>query len=242
MELVTWTCKLKNLNVTEYEFLRELCRLSKNVYNESVYNIRQHYFAQGAYLRYEANFSQMKFSENYIKIGSNVAQATMRAADQSFKSFFALLKNAKQGRYENWKVRLPGYLKKDAFYPVQFIHAGEADGPESIWYALEFGAKRIGHGVRCVEDKELMKRLEKDQIPLELCPTSNLNTKIFDRIEDYPIPKLLDAGIKITINTDNMTVSDTTLERELKLVKETFHLSEKDMTGLQKNAKESIVF
>ena len=127
MELVTWTCKLKNLNVTEYEFLRELCRLSKNVYNESVYNIRQHYFAQGAYLRYEANFSQMKFSENYIKIGSNVAQATMRAADQSFKSFFALLKNAKQGRYENWKVRLPGYLKKDAFYPVQFIHAGEAD-------------------------------------------------------------------------------------------------------------------
>ena len=87
-----------------------------------------------------------------------------------------------------------------------------------------------------------MKRLEKDQIPLELCPTSNLNTKIFDCIEDYPIPKLLDAGIKITINTDNMTVSDTTLERELKLVKETFHLSEKDMTGLQKNAKESIVF
>lgn len=127
MELVTWKCKLKNLNATEYEFLRELCRLSKNVYNESIYNIRQHYFSEGSYLRYEANFSQMKFSENYIKIGSNVAQATMRAADQSFKSFFALLKNSKQGKYENWKVRLPAYLKKDGFYSVQFIHAGEAD-------------------------------------------------------------------------------------------------------------------
>ena len=122
------------------------------------------------------------------------------------------------------------------------IHAGEADGPESIWYALEFGAKRIGHGVRCVEDKELMKRLFNDQIPLELCPTSNLNTKIFERMEDYPIPELLDAGIKITINTDNMTVSDTTLAKELELVKRTFGLSEEEMAGLEKNAKESIVF
>lgn len=122
------------------------------------------------------------------------------------------------------------------------IHAGEADGTESIWHALEYGARRIGHGVRCTEEKELMKRLAKDQIPLELCPKSNLNTKIFDRIEDYPIPQLMDAGIKITINTDNMTVSDTTLARELKLVQDTFHLSDKDMAGLQKNAEESIVF
>lgn len=122
------------------------------------------------------------------------------------------------------------------------IHAGEADGPESIWYALEFGAKRIGHGVRCTEEKELMQRLAKDQIQLELCPTSNLNTKIFERIEDYPIPQLLDAGIKITINTDNMTVSDTTLAKELKLVQDTFRLSEEEMAGLQKNAEESIVF
>ena len=127
MELVTWKCKIKNLNSVQYEFLREMCHLSKNVYNESVYNIRQHYFAEGSYLRYEANFSQMKTSENYIKIGSNVAQATMRDADQSFKSFFGLLKKSKQGVYANWKVRLPHYLKKDAFYPVEFIHAGEAD-------------------------------------------------------------------------------------------------------------------
>lgn len=127
VELVTWKCKIKNLNSTQYEFLREMCHLSKNIYNESIYNIRQHYFAEGSYLRYEANFGQMKTSENYIKIGSNVAQATMRDADQSFKSFFGLLKKSKQGVYANWKVRLPHYLKKDAFYPVEFIHAGEAD-------------------------------------------------------------------------------------------------------------------
>lgn len=127
MELVTWKCKLKDLTAQEYQYLREMCYLSKNVYNESVYNIRQHYFTEGSYLRYEANFGQMKFSENYINLGSNVAQATMRKADQSFKSFFSLLKKSKQGIYENWKIRLPHYLKKDSFYPVEFIHAGEAD-------------------------------------------------------------------------------------------------------------------
>lgn len=195
-----------------------------------------------------------KFEENEGNMGSGIILCCMRGADQCLN--YETVEVA--GEYVGKGVNLLDLAGAEALFPTKnykelfryaqklkvpyTIHAGEADGPESIWYALEFGAKRIGHGVRCVEDKELMKRLEKDQIPLELCPTSNLNTKIFDRIEDYPIPKLLDAGIKITINTDNMTVSDTTLERELKLVKETFHLSEKDMTGLQKNAKESIVF
>lgn len=127
MELITWKCKLNHLTSQEYGYLREMCHLSKNVYNESVYNIRQHYFSEGSYLRYEANFGQMKFSENYINLGSNVSQATMRKADQSFKSFFSLLKKSKQGVYANWKVKLPHYLKKDAFYPVEFIHAGEAN-------------------------------------------------------------------------------------------------------------------
>lgn len=127
MELRTWKCSLRNLSSKEYSFLREMCHLSKNVYNESVYNIRQHYFAEGTYLRYESNFGQMKNSENYINLGSNISQQSMRAADQSFKSFFALKRKSANGEYENWRVRLPGYLEKDALYPVVFSHAGEAD-------------------------------------------------------------------------------------------------------------------
>jgi len=127
MKLSTWKCSLKHLTAKQYEYLREMCHLSKNVYNESVYNIRQQYFQEGSYLRYEANFSIMKFSENYINLGSNVSQATMRCADQSFKSFFALLKKVKDGVYENWKVKLPHYLDKDGVYPVTFIHAGESN-------------------------------------------------------------------------------------------------------------------
>ncbi len=120
--LKTWKVNLKGLSVEEYKYLREMCHLSKNVYNEAVYNIRQHYFAEGTYLRYEANFYQMRTSINYIRLGSNISQQSMRAADQSFKSFFALLKKSKQGIYSNWKVRLPHYLPKDALYPIVFVH------------------------------------------------------------------------------------------------------------------------
>lgn len=120
------------------------------------------------------------------------------------------------------------------------IHAGEAAGPESIWKALEFGTSRIGHGVRCLEDKVLVQRLAQDQIPLELCPTSNMNTKVFDNITRYPIMRFLDEGIKVTINTDNMTVSNTTLRKEFQLVSDTFRLNKTEIERLMKNAAESI--
>ena len=120
------------------------------------------------------------------------------------------------------------------------IHAGEAAGPESIWKALEFGASRIGHGVRCLEDKVLVQRLAQDQIPLELCPTSNMNTKVFDNITRYPIMRFLDEGIKVIINTDNMTVSNTTLRKEFQLVSDTFRLNKTEIERLMKNAAESI--
>ena len=197
---------------------------------------------------------RQKFEKKEEKMESGIILCCMRGADNRLN--YETVEMA--GVYVGKGVKLLDLAGAEALFPTKnygklfryaeslkvpyTIHAGEADGPESIWYALEFGAKRIGHGVRCIEDKELMRRLVKDQIPLELCPTSNLNTKIFGRIEDYPIPQFLDEEIKITINTDNMTVSDTTLAKELKLVKETFHLSEKDMAGLQKNAKESIIF
>ena len=95
------------------------------------------------------------------------------------------------------------------------IHAGEACGPESVWTALKFGARRLGHGIRSVEDGALVARLAAEGITLELCPTSNLNTSIFNSMEDYPLRRLMDAGVKVTVNTDNMMVSGVTLALEL---------------------------
>lgn len=95
------------------------------------------------------------------------------------------------------------------------IHAGEAAGPESIRCALSYGAKRIGHGVRCLEDPALVELLAKEGIPLECCPTSNLQTCMFPDYNAFPLKRLLERGVRATVNTDNMTVSGVTLSHEL---------------------------
>ena len=120
------------------------------------------------------------------------------------------------------------------------IHSGEALGPESVYQALDFGTKRLGHGVRSVEDPDLLKRLADEQITLELCPTSNLNTNIFASIEDYPLVALMNAGVRVTINTDNIMVSGVTLESEWEKVIRTFGLTDDQILTLQKNAAEAI--
>ncbi|HEX7098846.1 MAG TPA: adenosine deaminase [Acidimicrobiia bacterium] len=83
-------------------------------------------------------------------------------------------------------------------------HAGEEGPPEYIWSALDnLGVERIDHGVRCLEDPELVGRLRREQIPLTACPLSNVALKVVDRLEDHPLPKLIDAGLLVTINSDD---------------------------------------
>lgn len=94
------------------------------------------------------------------------------------------------------------------------IHAGEADGPSSVRDAIRFGASRIGHGVRSIEDEYTLNLIKNNNILLEICPTSNVQTKVVERIEDHPVKKILDYGIKLCINTDNRTVSNITLSDE----------------------------
>ena len=119
------------------------------------------------------------------------------------------------------------------------IHAGEAAGAESVECALNFQAVRIGHGVRSTENPLIMQELADRETALELCPTSNLNTKIYDTIENYPIQKLMNKGIKVTVNTDNMMVSNTTEARELALVADTFNMEKKDVKKLIMNGVEA---
>ncbi len=127
---------------------------------------------------------------------------------------------------------------KDAHIPFT-IHAGEAAGPESIYSALEFGTKRIGHGVRCIEDSNLMKQLKEREIILEVCPTSNCQTFPLKKASLHPIRKLFDSGIKITLNTDNRTVSHTSLNKEIELLKNEFGFTESEFDTIWKNAQEA---
>lgn len=109
------------------------------------------------------------------------------------------------------------------------IHAGEAAGPQSIRTALDFGAARIGHGVRVTEDAELLERVVKEGIPLECCPTSNLQTQVYKEISEYPIRTFLEAGVKFTINTDNTAVSATSLKEEWEKVITAFSLTAEEV-------------
>lgn len=116
------------------------------------------------------------------------------------------------------------------------LHAGEAAGPESVWQALNMGASRIGHGVRAKEDPKLVAYLAEHKIPLELCPTSNLQTKAVPDWEHFPLREYLSQGIVATVNTDNMTVSQTTLSKEYAILKRTVGLTEEERVILLKNS------
>lgn len=119
------------------------------------------------------------------------------------------------------------------------IHAGEAAGPQSVWHALRLGAKRIGHGVHSIEDPILLEKLAETHTPLELCFTSNLQTKAVEQEQAYPLCDFLRQGICVTINTDNMTVSGTSLRREYQLLQVQFGLSADTLEEIACNAADS---
>lgn len=107
--------QVKHLTKDDYRAIRELCHAAKNLTNEAIYNVRQYYFTEGEFLKYEKNYSLLKTSPNYKTLNSNMAQQILKEVDGSFKSFFGLLKLAKQGRYAFKDCKLPHYLPKDGF-------------------------------------------------------------------------------------------------------------------------------
>ena len=132
-------------------------------------------------------------------------------------------------------------LARDLNIPFT-IHAGEAGDEKwreaSIERAIYFGAKRIGHGIALDDNKELMKLVRDSGIVVECCPISNVQTKaVLGGIKNHPIKRLLDAGIKVTVNTDNMTVSDTTLDKEYEVIKN-IGITDSDIRKMQENAIE----
>ena len=124
-------------------------------------------------------------------------------------------------------------MYKDSFLKIKSeginitIHAGEGDGVHSIQEALDNGAKRIGHGVRIIEDISDDNKLGptadhilQNNIPLEVCITSNLHTNMYKSPQDHPISRLHNLGFNISLNTDNRLMSNTSIDNELKIAKE----------------------
>ncbi|MFF3866565.1 adenosine deaminase [Micromonospora sp. NPDC001898] len=94
-------------------------------------------------------------------------------------------------------------------------HAGETTGPQTVWDALrDLGAERIGHGISAAEDPELLAHLAERRIALEVCPTSNLRTRAVASLDEHPLPRLVEAGVLVTINSDDPPMFGTTLDDE----------------------------
>jgi adenosine deaminase len=116
-------------------------------------------------------------------------------------------------------------------------HAGEAAGADSVRQALdELGAERIGHGVRAVEDPALVARLAEDGVPLEVCPTSNVQTSTVAGYRQHPLGRLLAAGVVATLNTDDPSISGIDLPHEYRVARDEIGLGAGELATLQRNA------
>lgn len=140
-----------------------------------------------------------------------------------------------EGIYKTEEYRNLFELAKEKNIPFT-IHSGEADGVDSIKSAIDFGAKRLGHGVRILESDELVKEAITKSITLEVCPTSNVQTNVVENYENHKIKQLIDKGLKVTINTDNRTVSNITLNEEYEKLVKYFDFTEDNFLELNKNA------
>ena len=115
-------------------------------------------------------------------------------------------------------------------------HAGETTGPETIWDALnDLGAERIGHGTSAVRDPALLAYLAEHQIPLEVCPTSNIATRAVARLEDHPLPAMVAAGVPVTINSDDPPMFSTDLNREYAVAAALLDLDENGIAQLARD-------
>jgi len=116
------------------------------------------------------------------------------------------------------------------------LHAGEVAGPPSVWKSLELGTARVGHGVRSMEDPTLVEHLAQRQVPLEVSVTSNVLLGVCTSLEAHPLPAMLEAGLNVSINTDDPAYFSTTLVDELVLVHESLGVALSDLVSAQHRA------
>jgi adenosine deaminase/aminodeoxyfutalosine deaminase len=116
-------------------------------------------------------------------------------------------------------------------------HAGESTGPDTIWDSLRhLGAERIGHGIAAARDPRLMKYLAAKGVVLEVCPTSNVRTKSVPSLAEHPLPALVEAGVPVTINSDDPPMFDTTLNQEYEVARELLGLDDAGVADLARTA------
>lgn len=169
----------------------------------------------------EENLRMLRISREYLGVGVCAADLAGAEALYPMSEFMEIFQTVK-------KLGMPFTL-----------HAGECGNVQNIIDSVVAGAGRIGHGIAMRGHRELQVELAKKGIGIELCPISNLQTKAVQSTAEYPLREFLDAGLKASINTDNRTVSNTSLTKELKFVQNTYGVNDEDVRKMMQNAVET---
>lgn len=167
---------------------------------------------------YEENLRMIRTAREYL--GNGVCAADLAGAEAIYpmSEFMELFGQAK-------KLGMPFT-----------IHAGECGNVQNILDSVEAGALRIGHGIAMRGNSEVQKMIREKGIGVEMCPISNLQTKAVESESQYPLREFLDNGIKVTINTDNRTVSNTTMTKELQFIQEHYRITDEEIRLMMRNA------
>lgn len=168
----------------------------------------------------EDNLKMLKSAREFLGAGVCAADLAGNEAAFPMKGFMNLFTEVK-------KMEMPFTL-----------HAGECGNAENIRDSILCGASRIGHGIAMSGHPDIIKLCKSHRIGIEMCPVSNLQTKAVKSISQYPIREFLDEGLLVTINTDNRTVSQTSLDREIQFVKQNCGITEEEVKKMMEYAVE----
>ncbi|MDY6806558.1 MAG: transposase [Cyanobacteriota bacterium] len=200
--------QIRGLSKQEFVALQALCRLSKNMYNVGLYSVRQFYFTERQYLRYEANYHACKENENYKLLNTDIAQQTLKVVDRSFKSFFELIKKAQKGLYSFELLRLPRYLKKEGYFPLIMprikVKEGQFEVPMSREFKKEYGSVKIPFPERLQE--KVLKQVR-------IVPKYNarwFEVEFVVKQDREPVETLADRAMAIDLGLDNLAACVTT--------------------------------
>ena len=169
------------------------------------------------------NYETLELAKKYLVKDGGVVALDLAGAEAQFRTY----------NYRN-------IFDKAKHYGIPFtIHAGEFDGPESVKDAIEFGAKRIGHGTRAYQEPAVVELIKSRGIFLEMCPTSNKQTFAVEDMSTYPFMDYLHNDIKVTLNTDDMGIERTTLPKEFEYMENKFGLTYSEEKTILKNSIEA---
>jgi putative transposase len=199
--------QIRNLDRAEFLALRELCRLSKNLYNVGLYTVRQYYFQEHKHLRYESAYHLCKENENYRLLNTDIAQQTLKVVDRTFHSFYGLISAVKAGSYQQ-KVRLPHYLPKDGYFVLILPRIKVKDGRFTVPMSNAF-KKQFGSISLPFPDRLNPKTLKEVRIHPKY-DARFFEVEFVSKVESQAVETVQDSAISIDLGLDNLaTCVDT---------------------------------